>query len=175
MLFLTAGAATSLREKVSRASLSAREYALPARPNLACHYKECAHLQGISDIKIVGIDERRPPMVRKEPYIDIFFKLSHQAPEEWCEDFNKLTSKSDPAIRIDKNKGLFIDTYVRGMNDIQAHLDKIQRKISVCNEQYIENIRQAELASAEKNSSLLGQGGEQAKLNTIVASLRYGE
>jgi len=80
-------------------------------------------LQGISDIKIVGIDEKRPPKVRKEPYIDIFFKLSHSVPEDWCEDFNKLTSKLDPAIKIDKREGLFIDTYVRDMKHIPAHFD----------------------------------------------------
>lgn len=130
-------------------------------------------MQDISDIRIVGIDENRPPRVRKEPYIDLFFKLSHQAPEAWCEDFNKLAGKSEPAIKIDKNKGLFIDTYVRDMSDIQAHLDKIQKKITACSEQYLENIRQTELASAEKNSSLQGEGGKQAQLNTIVAALKF--
>ena len=37
-------------------------------------------MEGISDLKIIGTDERRPPIIRKEPYIDVFFKLSHQAP-----------------------------------------------------------------------------------------------
>jgi len=132
-------------------------------------------LQGISDIKIVGIDEKRPPKVRKEPYIDLFFKLSHQAPEDWCEDFNKLTSKLDPPITIDKKRGLFIDTYVRDMNHIPAHLDKIKKKITDCNEQYIESMRQRELAAAANNAALLGDGGKQGKLNAIVAALQFDD
>ena len=31
-------------------------------------------MEGISDIKIIGIDEKRPPKIRKEPYIDLVFK-----------------------------------------------------------------------------------------------------
>lgn len=42
---------------------------------------------------IIGIDETRPPKIRKEPYIDISFKLSHQAPIEWCKDLNALLNK----------------------------------------------------------------------------------
>ena len=130
-------------------------------------------MQGISDIKIIGMDERRPPRVRKEPYIDLFFQLSHQAPEDWCEDFNRLIGKMEPAIKIDKKKGLFIETYVRDMSQIQGHLDKIKQKIIACNEQYIANIREREMAEAEKNSSLLGDGGQQGKLNAIVAALKF--
>ena len=132
-------------------------------------------MQSISDIKIVGIDETRPPRVLKEPYIDLFFKLSHQAPPEWCDDFNMLTGKLDPAIRIDKSKGLFIDTYVRDMSHIPAHLDAIKQKIVVCNEQYRAAVRKSEMAAAGTNADLLGDGGEQGKLNTIVAALKFDD
>jgi hypothetical protein len=132
-------------------------------------------MQGISDIKIVGIDEKRPPKVRKEPYIDLFFQLSHKAPKDWCEDFNLLTGKLDPAIRIDKNEGIFIETYVRNMNQIAAHLDQIKKKIIDCSEQYIERIRQCESAALIKNAALRGDEGEQGKLNTIVATLRFDD
>ena len=132
-------------------------------------------MQGISDIKIIGLDEKRPPMVRKEPYIDLFFKLSHQAPQDWCEDFNRLTGKMDPAIKIDKKTGLYIDTYVRDMQQIQQHLDKIKAKIIACNEQYIANIQQKAMADAEKNASLQGDGGRQGSLNTIVAALKFDD
>ena len=50
-------------------------------------------MQNIMNIKIVGIDEKRPPLIRKEPYIDLFFQLSHKVPLDWCEDFNELTKK----------------------------------------------------------------------------------
>ncbi|MFZ0469927.1 MAG: hypothetical protein WAL92_13480 [Thiogranum sp.] len=132
-------------------------------------------MQSISDIRIVGIDEKRPPRVLKEPYIDLFFELSHQAPQEWCDDFNMLTGKLDPAIRIDKSKGLFIDTYVRDMSHIPAHLDAIKQKIVVCNEQYRAAVRKSEMAAAGTNADLLGDGGEQGKLNTIVAALKFDD
>jgi hypothetical protein len=132
-------------------------------------------LQDISDIKIIGIDEKRPPRVRKEPYIDLFFRLSHPAPQDWCEAFNNLTRKLDPPIRIDKNEGLFIDTYVRDMNHIPAHLDSIKENIRSCNAQYIERIRQAELSAAANAASLLGDGGKQGQLNSIVAALKFDD
>ena len=131
-------------------------------------------MQGISDIKIIGIDAKRPPRVRKEPYIDLFFQLSLQAPEDWCDDFNMLTGKLDPAMRIEKNEGLFIETYVRDINHIAEHVEKIKKKIADCNEQYIERIRQRESAAMKKNASLLDDGGEQGKLNKIVATLDFG-
>jgi hypothetical protein len=137
--------------------------------------QEQPHLEGISDIRIVGIDENRPPRVRKEPYIDLFFRLSHQAPKKWCEDFNKLTKDLVPSVKINENEGTFINAYVRDMNHIAAHLEKIKKKITACNEQYLENIRQRELAEAAKNTSLYGAAGEQGKLNTIVAALSYDD
>jgi hypothetical protein len=123
-------------------------------------------MQSISDIRIVGIDEMRPPRVRKEPYIDLFFQLSHQAPKDWCEDFNMLTGKLDPAVRINK---------VRDMDQIAAHLDKIKKTIIDCSEQYIERIRQCESAAVMQNTALLGDRGEQGRLNTIVATLHFGD
>lgn len=35
---------------------------------------------GIKDLKIVGIDPDRPPRIRKEACIDIYFKLPEKAP-----------------------------------------------------------------------------------------------
>lgn len=132
-------------------------------------------MEGISDIRIVGIDESRPPLIRKEPYIDLFFKLSHKAPQDWCDDFNRLIKDLVPQVKIDKTEGLFINAYVRDMNHIPGHLEKIKQKISICNEQYIENIRLRELAAAAKNAALVAADGEQARLNAIVAALRFDD
>lgn len=132
-------------------------------------------MEGISDIKIVGIDEKRPPRVRKEPYIDLFFKLSHQAPEDWCEDFNALAGRLIPPAKIDKTKGLFIETYVRDMNYIPEHLQMVKDKITVCSEEHIKRFRQRELAAAEKNTALHGDQGEQGKLNAIIAVLTFDD
>jgi len=130
-------------------------------------------LEGISDIRIVGIDENRPPLIRKEPYIDLFFRLSHKAPQDWCEDFNRLVKDLVPQVKIDRNEGLFINAYVRDMNHISAHLEKIKQKVRACNEQYIENVRLKNQAAAAKNASLVAAAGEQARLNAIVAALQF--
>jgi hypothetical protein len=132
-------------------------------------------LEDIRDIKIVGIDDKRPPRIRKEPYIDLFFRLSHQAPKKWCQDFNKLTKDLVPPVKIDDNEGVFIDAYVRDMDNIAMHLDKIKRKIVLCNEQYIEEIRQRESAELARNVLLFGEEGEQGKLNKIIAALRFDD
>ena len=80
-----------------------------------------------------------------------------------------------PPVKIDESEGIFIDAYVRDMSHIPAHLDKIKKKITACNEQYIESIRLRELAEATKNISLYAEVGEQGKLNTIVAALKFDD
>jgi len=125
------------------------------------------------EIKIMGIDEKRPPRVRKEAYIDLFFKLSRKAPLDWCEDFNALGRQIDPAAKIDKNAGECIDTYTNNMDDIQLHLNDIKQTIIDCNAQYQEKIRQRELAAAASNAELIGQDGAQHKLNEIISALRF--
>ncbi len=125
------------------------------------------------EIKIMGIDENRPPRVRKEAYIDLFFKLSHTAPLDWCEDFKALGRQIDPGAKIDKNASDCIDTYVNHMNNIQSHLNEIKQTIVDCNERYAEKVRQRELAEAANNAALMGQDGEQQKLNEIISALSF--
>ena len=125
------------------------------------------------EIRIMGIDEQRPPRVRKEAYIDLFFKLSSKAPLDWCEDFNALGRQIDPSPKIDKNTGDCVDTYVKHMDNIQSHLNEVIQPIVDCNEQYEEKIRQRQLAEAASNAALIGQDGEQHKLNEIISALRF--
>lgn len=131
-------------------------------------------MQGISDINIIGVDETRPPFIRKEPYIDIFFELSHQAPIDWCKDLNsqfalnKITSNSS----INETEGLFIKTWVRTADEIESLLEQLKKEISRCTDQYIERIR----LSSQQNgvdSSETNKSSEQKKLNNIIASLVY--
>jgi hypothetical protein len=130
-------------------------------------------MQGISDIKIVGVDKSRPSVIRKQPYIDIFFRLSHQAPVAWCNDFNGLLSKHPSTPRIVEKEGLFIETWVRKPNDIVGLLEKLKETVTECSRQYIERIElSAKLASSE-NASLAGESGEQGRLNNIIASLDF--
>jgi len=131
-------------------------------------------MQDINNIKIVGIDNDRPPKIRKEAYIDLFFKLSEKAPLDWCEDFNTLSLRMNPAVKIAKNDGLCVEAWVRDMNDIAPQLEKIKQKILDCNEQYIEKARQKQLAMLAANSSgSSAANSKQLKLNEIVAALNF--
>ncbi|CAK0760713.1 conserved hypothetical protein [Gammaproteobacteria bacterium] len=131
-------------------------------------------MKGISDIKIIGVDEKRPPIIRKEPYIDLYLRLSHEAPSDWCEQFNKLAQRMVPQVKID-GKGIFIETYVREMNQVVDHFESIKKIVLACNNQYIELIQQMQVAADKKNSDLQGEGGQQGKLNAIIANLKFDD
>jgi len=130
-------------------------------------------MNSIDDIKIVGFDDARPPRVRKEAYIDLFFKLSHKAPTDWCEDFNSLGRQLNPSPKIDINRGECIDSYVNDMEQIAPHLEQVKKAIIDCNQRFMEKLRQKELALAASNADLRGQDGEQYRLNQIVDALDF--
>jgi hypothetical protein len=133
-------------------------------------------VEGISDIKITSIDEKRPPVIRKEPYIDIFFKLSHQAPADWCKDFNALLSKHPTAPKIKEKEGLYIEGWVRTADEIVAFLELLKEKVAECNRHYIERIELSLRNSNEANTLMAQQGdGEQGRLNRIIAALNYDD
>lgn len=131
-------------------------------------------MEGISDIKIIGVDEQRPPMVRSQPYIDLFFKLSHKAPEDWCKDFNALLSKHPTKPRIKEKEGLYIDAWVKSPDDIERFLEQLKGKVTDCSNQYIKRIELSVL-NAEREGALLGkeETGEQGRLNRIIAGLIF--
>ena len=130
-------------------------------------------MEGISDLKIIGIDELRPPIIRKEPYIDIFFKLSHQAPLEWCKDLNALLSKNTSSASIEEKKGLFINTWVRSSGEIPELFNELKTAITECTRLYIERITLASQESLNNDSQAVDDTGEQGQLNRIIASLDF--
>ncbi len=132
-------------------------------------------MEGISDLKIIGIDELRPPRIRKEPYIDIFFKLSHQAPEDWCRNLNDLFAKESGNIKIKEKEGKFIETWVRTPDEIVDLLEQIKLNISECTRQYIERIELARHNSGDTDAMLAQETGEQGRLNEIIATLDFDE
>lgn len=131
-------------------------------------------MQGISDINIVGVDATRPPFIRKEPYIDIFFELSHQAPVDWCKDLNSLftINHTTSNASIDEKEGLFIKTWVRKPDEITSLFEKLKEEISECTRQYIERIQRSSQQSAGDTSEIK-ESSEQANLNKIIASLIF--
>ena len=126
-----------------------------------------------NEIKITGIDANRPPRVRKEAYIDLFYQLSEDAPEEWCEDFSAFGRHVKPLAKIEKGTRCFIGTYVNNMDSIPAHFEQIKQAVIDCNTHYLEKITQRERALAKDNASLQEEGGMQFKLNEIIASLDF--
>jgi hypothetical protein len=132
-----------------------------------------ANMQKIIDLKISGLDDSRPPKMSAAPYIELFFKLSEQAPLEWCQSFNLIFDKYQYSTRIDINKGLVIDTWVRKIEEIPAHFEMIKLKIIECNEKYNQQQAAAALALLGKVEDMSLAQGEQAKLNAMLATLNY--
>lgn len=130
-------------------------------------------MSGISEIKIIGIDEDRPPVVRKENYIDLFFKLSSKAPADWCDHFNTLGHRIKPPAKISGDKGLIVETYVHDMTLIQQQLDKIKTKITECTQAYLEKQKQERLALLAKQAQATGTSAKQNQLNEIISALNY--
>jgi hypothetical protein len=130
-------------------------------------------MQNIDSLKIIGMDAARPPRLRKEPYIDLFFKLSHKAPRDWCQDFNMLFVNSEFMVKIDAEAGLYIETWVREMGEISAHLDGLKKKISQCNAAYIQKAKDTEAALIRASQTLKDEPGAQEILNKLIAGLNF--
>jgi hypothetical protein len=132
-------------------------------------------MEGISDIKIIGIDEMRPPLSRKEPYINIYFKLAHKAPADWCDRFNRLVSKMKYTTKIESSEGLFIETWMRNPDEIQGVLNELKAAVKACTEAYIERVRLEVLDAATGGGVNREAEGEQGRLNRIIAGLNYDD
>lgn len=132
-------------------------------------------MQGISDIRISGLDPARPPRIRKEPYIDLHFCLSRQPPAAWCEDFNAQAKKAGLSATIKPEQGTFIDCWVRTPDEIVAVLERLKLSVQACSTNYIARIEAAAEAARQGNSASLARDGEQGRLNRIVAGLRYDD
>ena len=132
-------------------------------------------MSDLKEIKIIGFDKDRPPKVRKEAYIDLFFQLSQKAPLAWCEDFNALGRKVNPSPKINKDKGVHIETYVNNMNLIAQQLTAVKALLLECSKQYQLKADEKARILAASNASLQGQDGEQLKLNKIVDELNFDD
>lgn len=130
-------------------------------------------MAGNNDIIIAGIDENRPPKIHKEPYIDLYFKLSSKAPPAWCTDFNDALAKHPSSPKVKPEEGLFIETWVRKSEDIAAHLKFLKLAVLECNRRYAEKLR-INRENAAKAGDALKQGlGEQGRLNQIISELDF--
>jgi hypothetical protein len=130
-------------------------------------------MEGISDIKITGIDEKRPPRIRKEPYIDLCFQLAHKAPVDWCHDLIDHQAKTDYPVKIDTKECLFIETWVRTSDQIVPHLQMLKEAVAQCNARYIAKIEARERVRDGANDRLAQEAGPQGELNRIIAALDF--
>ena len=121
-------------------------------------------------IKIIGLDPKRYPNVVNSNYIDIIYKLSEKAPNEWCAIFNDIF-KDDKNVRIDQDSGQFIDTWVRDMDDIPEKFILIKDGVELSNQKYHDKLLDDEKLrrdsySKQKNSKSL-------QLDKILDSLNF--
>lgn len=130
-------------------------------------------MSNFENISMIGIDDSRPPLMRKETYIDLYFMLSQKAPVDWSDEFNILGRRSKLAPKMDKGRDNCIASYVNTMDQIPAQVESIKRIIVECNKVYLEKIRQKEEALAIIRAKQTGQNTEQLKLNAIVAALVF--
>lgn len=131
-------------------------------------------MEGISDIRITGIDETRPPRIRKEPYINLFFTLSHKAPVKWCNMFNDTVGKRKYPVKIDPDEGLFVETWVRKPEEIVDLVDALKEAVTHTSDEYIARI-EAENRDASMRDVDPENEGEQGRLNRILAGLDFGD
>lgn len=132
-------------------------------------------MEGISDIKITGMDEKRPPRIRKEPYIDLVFRLAHKAPADWCRDLVDHQSKAGLSVKIDTDECLFIETWVRTPDQIAAHLELLKKAVAECNARYIARIEARDRHRDGGNDQLAQEAGPQGQLNRIIAALDFSD
>ena len=132
-------------------------------------------MEGISDIRITGIDETRPPRIRKEPYIDLCFRLAHKAPVDWCHDFTDHQSKSAFPSKIDIKECLYIETWVRTQDEIIGHLQSLKKAVAQCNVRYIEKIEARERGRDGDIDALAKEAGPQGQLNRLIAALDFSD
>lgn len=132
-------------------------------------------MEGISDIRITGIDEKRPPRIRKEPYIDLVFRLAHKAPVDWCHDLIDHQAKDGFPVKIDTKECLFIETWVRTPDQIVAHLQMLKEAVAQCNARYIAKVEARERVRDGANDRLAQEAGPQGELNRIIAALDFSD
>ncbi|MBE0509126.1 MAG: hypothetical protein K0A95_06795 [Chromatiales bacterium] len=131
-------------------------------------------MEGISDLRISGIDETRPPLIRKEPYINLYFTLSHKAPPGWCDDFNRLLAHRQYPIKVDPDEGLYVESWVRKPEEIAPLLEILKEAVQRCNNEYIARIQAASQAEAQRGSTPADEG-PQGQLNRIIAGLNFDD
>jgi hypothetical protein len=131
-------------------------------------------MEGISDLKIIGLDKERPPQILSYPCIFLFFELVHDAPEDWCDDFNRLVAKAKYTTKVNLEDRLFIETWVRKPEEIAICLDYVRQSVKTCNEAYIaRKMAEKGITVDDKPSAAVSEA--QMNLNRVIEGLNFDE
>jgi hypothetical protein len=90
----------------------------------------------VTNIKIIGFDEERPPMIQTRPCVDLVFQLDQEAPPEWCKCFSEVTGKTRYPISINPEEGIFIETWVKKPEEIEGSLASVKKFVAATNVNY---------------------------------------
>ena len=122
--------------------------------------------------KIIGLDPERPPVIQTMPCIDLFFQLDEQAPADWCDMFASIVGKPKYPVKVNRETGLFIETWVRTATEIPAMLVTVKALVAKCNTAYDQHL--IELGKIVAPGSVAKVASpEQIALDKVVQSLIF--
>lgn len=125
-----------------------------------------------TDLKIIGLDEARPPMLQTRPCIDLMFELDEIAPPDWCKEFQIGVGKQRYSFKIDPEEGQFIETWVREPGEIEKSLELAKELVARGNDLYRALLKRQSGAPVEEDT-VVTVTPEQKRLNDLVAKLNF--
>jgi hypothetical protein len=129
-------------------------------------------MESITDLKIVGIDESRPPVIRKEPYIELYFKLNRKAPLDWVRIFNDRFSKEKFPVKIKPEACDIVETWVRTVDEVEPAFEMIKAAVRESIEIYLNKIL-AMKSEEQAKAAGIQLSPEQIKLNAVISHLKF--
>lgn len=84
-----------------------------------------------------------------------------------------LFTKSEYTVKVNAIDCLYIETWVRTMDEIPNHLKMLKEKVAECNQKVYDREVARTQALSDKNTALAGEEGAQGLLNDIIANLNF--
>ncbi len=128
----------------------------------------------VLELKIIGLDPDRPPMLQRQPCIDLAFQLSDIAPADWCDEFQKGVGKQRYPIKIDPEAGEFVETWVRTPEEIEKALETVKELVQRGNVAYKEALY-AKNNIVAPDEPVKEVSPAQLALDKVVAALNFDD
>ncbi|NVJ60252.1 MAG: hypothetical protein HWE27_07680 [Gammaproteobacteria bacterium] len=129
-------------------------------------------MEGTLQLKVIGMDPNRPPVIRKEPYIELYFKLNAKAPIQWLKSFVDLVSNGPYPIKMKPAESDIIGTWVRTPAEVEAAFHYIKSQV-IANTDHLNKRLLAQKSAEQALANGIVLTPEQIELNTIVANLDF--